>query len=293
MTARAATEVECSRRAALGRLATVAGGALFGAAACGPIEAVRAPREGYAKAEREVMRAVLSARRSGLVFHHLGPALRPFASNAEIVYARSHEPDPHDVVFGYDQLLDRWIQEMHRARETGTVLMIPFVDVQVQQNRAKLIADLRIMRPSGTVLQREEYSLWRDRSEWLITAARWYPLELAVGTEKIRFSAFEWRRRDARIKEAREMGDTASLVDALREARRWPEAHDELITWTRQSTKSMPAKQAAALWRLRGEVALEAGRARDTLPSFKQAVALDASVALPDLKAAEDARAGR
>ncbi len=283
-----ATRREVLRAFAAG--AAVLGGALAGG--CGPIETVRAPREGYGAAERKVIGAVLVARRAGIIFHHLGPALRPFASDAVITYARDREPDPHDVPFNYDQLLDRWIQEMHASPPQGTTLQAQDVQATVFGGTAKLVCTLRTMSATRTWVQREEYKLVLRDGAWLIAEARWIPLEAEVGRYAYRFSRFEWRRRDAAVKEAREMGDSRSLVGALRDAHRWPEAHDELTLWSQRATKDMAAKDAAAIWRLRGIVAVEAGRARDALPSFKMALKLDPEIQLPMLKAADDARVG-
>ncbi len=284
---------QASRRDVLRAFA--GGAALFGGAlvaGCGPIEAVRAPKEGYGAAERKVIGAVLVARRAGIIFHHLGPALRPFASDAVIIYARDRDPDPHDVQFNYDQLLDRWIQEMHAPPPQGTTLQAQDVQATVFGNTAKLVCTLRTMSATRTWLQREEYKLVLRDNAWLVAEARWIPLEAEEGRYAYRFSRFEWRRRDAAVKEAREMGDSRSLVDALRDAHRWPEAHDELTLWSQRATKDMAAKDAAAIWRLRGIVAVEAGRARDALPSFRMALKLDPEIQLPVLKAADDARVG-
>ena len=258
--------------------------------ACGAIEPVRARNGGYEENERRILGLVLAARRSGLVSHHLGPAIRPWAGNGKLVLARGNEPDSHDVELNYNELLDMWLQQMHGPVKRGLVTMVSDADVKVLGSTAKLSFTLRIMTARWTIIQREVYELWLADSGWLVLSARWFPLEEHHGRFKTQFSSFEWRRRDGRVKESREMGDRATLVDALRDAHRWPEAHDELEQWTKEVERNLQPQDAAKVWALRGLVAVEAGRARDALPSFRNALRLDPEVSLPQFKAADDAR---
>lgn len=276
----------------LGGATALAGGAALGLPGCGPIEVVRPPKGGYAEAERQLLGVTLSSRRAAVVRHHLGPALRPWAANARLTLARGAEADRHDIELNYDAILDMWLQQLFAPPPEGIMIFAADPEVRVLGVDATVRCTVRVMAPRFGYTQRENYSLWLSDSGWVIVSARWIPIDETANGATVAFNAYEWRRRDARVKEAREMGDQASLVDALRDAHRWPEAHDELERWTKNAEATMPKPEAAKLWALRGRVAVEAGRARDALPCFRTALRIDPKVRLPNFKAAADARLG-
>lgn len=276
----------------LGRATAIAGAAAFGLAGCGPIEVVRAPKEGYAEAERQLLGITLSSRRAAVVRHHLGPALRPWAANSRLVLARGAEADRHDVEFNYDAVLDMWLQQLFAPPPEGIMIFAADPEVRVLGSDATVRFTIRVSAPRFGYTQREHYNLWLSESGWVIVSGRWMPIDETENAATVGFNAYEWRRRDARVKEAREMGDHASIVDALRDAHRWPEAHEELERWTQGAETKVDKAEAARIWALRGRVAVEAGRARDALPSFRNALRLDPKVRLPNFKAAADARLG-
>lgn len=281
------------RRDFLGQFAgavALAGGGVLGLQGCGPIEVIRAPKEGYAEAERQLLGITLSSRRAAVVRHHLGPALRPWAANARLVLARGTEPDRHDVELNYDAILDMWLQQLYAPPPDGIMIFAADPEVTVLGSDATVRFTIRVSAPRFGYTQREQYNLWLSESGWVIVSARWMPIDETENAATVAFNAYEWRRRDSRVKEAREMGDHASIVDALRDAHRWPEAHDELERWTKAVETKIAKPEAAKIWALRGVVAVEAGRARDALPSFRRALLLDPKVRLPKFKAAADAR---
>ena len=234
----------------LGRATAIAGAAAFGLAGCGPIEVVRAPKEGYAEADR------------------------------------------HDVEFNYDAMLDMWLQQLFAPPPEGIMIFAADPEVRVLGSDATVRFTIRVSAPRFGYTQREHYNLWLSESGWVIVSGRWMPIDETENAATVGFNAYEWRRRDARVKEAREMGDHASIVYALRDAHRWPEAHEELERWTQGAETKVDKAEAARIWALRGRVAVEAGLARDALPSFRNALRLDPKVRLPNFKAAADARLG-
>lgn len=275
-----------------GLASALAGGSLLGLPGCGPIEAVRPPKGGYAEAERQLLGVTLSSRRAAVVRHHLGPALRPWAANARLTLARGAEADRNDIELNYDAILDMWLQQLFAPPPAGVMIFAADPEVRMLGSNATVRCTVRVSAPRFGFTQRENYSLWLSESGWLIVSARWMPIDETENGSTVAFNGYEWRRRDARVKEAREMGDQTALVDALREAHRWPEAHDELERMTKNAEATMAKPEAAKLWALRGRVAVEAGRARDALPSFRTALRLDPKVGLPNYKAAADARLG-
>lgn len=272
--------------------AAAAGGGAMLTAACGPIEAVQADGENNEVVGRQLLGQVLAARRSAEIFHHLGPSLRPFAGNARLVQGRTMEGDSYDMEWGYDQWLDVLVQRFHQPPPAGLMLIARDPEIQVLGSRATVGATLELIGPRGGWKQQERYQFLRSDAGWLAFAARWVPLEETEDGLTVRLSAFEWRRRDARAHEARDLADPAQEIEALRHARRWAEAHATATRWTRDLTPTIPAARAAVAWSLRGATAVECGEVRDALPSFRKAVALDPKVVVPPYKAAADARAG-
>ncbi len=259
---------------------------------CGPIERVEpAGGANWTENERMAINLVLASRRAAVVRHHLGPAMRPWASNGVLVLGRSAEPDSFDLALPYDTLLDTWIQQLYGPSPMGVAMLINDVAVTALGSEAKVRTTLQMVSPRQRWLQREVYQLWLSDGGWVISSARWTRLEDGRDGENYQLGPYEWRRRDARVKDAREGGDTRILVEALRDAHRWPEAHDELERWTRRIAQEPASERNAAIWALRGTVAVEAGRPRDALPCFRTALRLHPNVKLPGYKAAADARA--
>ncbi len=266
--------------------------ALAPAIGCGPIERIE-PSGGatWTGQERLAINNVIASRRAAVVRHHLGPALRPWASNAVLVIGRSVEPDSFDLTMPYETLLDTWIQQLYGPSPMGVAMLINDVAATSMGSECKVRVTLQMVSPRQSWQQRETYQLWMSDGGWVIASARWMRFEDTQAGETYQLGPYEWRRRDARVKDAREGGDPLKLVEALRDAHRWPEAHDELERWTRRIERDPPSERSAAIWALRGTVAVESGRPRDALPSFRMALRHDPKVKLPGYKAADDARA--
>mgnify|MGYP002629048461 CR=1 FL=1 len=278
------------RRRFLTRLSATGLGALA-LSGCGPITVVEDPRSPRnRKVEGEVMGAVLYARRAGLLRHHLGPSLRPWATNGTLVVARGPDKGPHDLVLDYAHFVDRALHTYHSPPTEGRMLRFKDPVIRVVGSEAQFTFTTMIIDPTYVLVMRESYELWLSQRGWMVIRARRWPLEERKQGGKFRFDASEWAQRDALAKAANARGDHVQRVRDLLAGWRFKDAFAAAKTAT--ETEGLSSAEAAKRWALRGEVAVQLGLASEAVGAFKQALKLDPKVQLPGVKAADDARVG-
>ena len=278
------------RRRFLTRLSATGLGALA-LSGCGPITVVEDPRSPRnRKIEGEVMGVVLYARRAGLLRHHLGPSLRPWATNGTLVLARGADKGPHDLLLDHDHFVERALHTYHGAPTEGRMLRFKDPVIRVVGSEAHFTFTTMIIDPTYLLVMRESYELWLSELGWMIISARRWPLEERKQGGTYRFNGSEWDQRDALAKAANARGDHVQRVRHLLEGWRFKDALAAATIAT--ETQGLSPTEAAKRWALRGEVAVQLGLSSEAIGAFKKALKLDPKAQLPAVKAADDARVG-
>ena len=267
---------------ASGLLAVNAGG-------CGPIEVIPDPNDpGARKIENKIMSVVVGARRSELLRYHLGPALRPWATNSDLTLGRGATKGPADLVLDYDHLVDRALHKLHGPPPEARMLSFRDAEISVQGSEARFSLVSRIIDPTDVLELAESYELWLSPIGWLIVRGRRWPLRQRRGGASYRFDSSEWDRRDDLARAAKARGDLRGWVQALLDGWRFRDAWDAAQTITEATGIVEP--EASLRWALRGRVAVELGLGSQGVAAFKEALKRDPAVRLPAVKAADDAR---
>lgn len=269
-------------------LTTLAGAGLL--SACGAIEPIPDPNSPQARRARiRLMNTVLYARKAGLLRHHMGPSLRPWATNATLTLARAGTKGEHDLVLNHDRMVDRALHRYHAPPPEAR--MVRFTDpiVRIKGSDGSFTFTTQIIDITGTLWLRERYELWLSDQGWLIVKGRRWPLKERKGGDTTRFGMMEWSSRDSLIDGARARRKHELHVRRLLAGWRFKDAWEAAQKGTVNS--GLDNSGLAKRWALCGEVAVELGLARDAMQAYKKALELDAFVKTAQVKAADDARA--
>ena len=276
------------RRRFLSRF-TTAGAGVLALTGCGPIEVVRDPHSPRSrKIEGKIMGVVLYARRAALLRHHMGPSLRPWATNGYLVLARGATKGPHDLTLDQDHFVDRSLHKFHAPPPEGRMVRFKDPNIKVNGTEASFAFTTAIIDPTRVLELRESYELWLSELGWMIIRGRRWPLKERKLGDSYRFTSMEWERRDTLARAANQRGDQLQRVRQLLDGWRFDDAWQAAQTAT--ETEGLSKQEAAKRWALKGEVAVELGHASAAVAAFKAALKLDPKVKTAPVKAAMDAR---
>lgn len=268
---------------------SAAGAGLLTLASCGPIEVVEDPHSPRSrKTEGKIMGVVLYARRAALLRHHMGPSLRPWATNGVLVLARGASKGPYDLSLDHDHFVDRCLHQFHAPPPEGRMVRFKDPTIHVRGSQATFAFTTSIIDPTHMLVLRERYELWLSDVGWMIIRGRRWPLKERKLGASYRFTSMEWERRDTLARGANQRGDHRERVRQLADGWRFKDAWQAAQIAT--STQGLSKEEAAKRWALRGAVAVEIGNANDAVKAFKAALKLDPKVKTAAVKAAMDAR---
>lgn len=226
---------------------------------------------------KDVADWLLNAQRAGWEDHDSKTYNAQWADDAELTWARSAEPGPHDYTVNAKQISAT--RKMIMAVDpTKTTITPTDISATVSKDSAQVDWRIKVISADGgySTLTAEQYRLVKTDAGWAVKTNRAWVLKIIEEGKTTVMTEKEWARRDAVAKRARESGDTDKLRFALLDAYRFGEAHDTAVKVTKQQ------KATAEDWAIRGWMAGIACRHDDMLPNYKKAIEMDPDVYLPD-----------
>ncbi|MCO4761172.1 MAG: hypothetical protein KC502_06685 [Myxococcales bacterium] len=259
------------------------------AAACGPIEVVNPTlSKAQRREEGKIMGTVVYARRAGLLRHHMGPALRPWATNSTLTLARDKDKQPHDLVLNRDRMVERTMNRYFGTPTLGRMLRFSEAQTKITGSQAQFSFTTQIIDPTYAITLREEYELWLSELGWRILHCRRWPQTERKSGKTAHFGVIEWRHRDGLANEAKEKGQARAHIAHLLSGWRYDDAWRASQAAT--TDKTVSKAEQALRWALRGAVAVEMGYANEAIGAYKEALRLNPKVRMAAVKAAADAR---
>ena len=219
---------------------------------------------------------VQESQRGGYERHDFEAYMAIWAEDAKIISARSSEPDKYDIEMTRSQIEDLARLKFRAPAPTDVKFQFDAVRVDLSGDEAILEYQVTVTTESTVDIGNEIYRLRKTSDGWKAYENRYWPLELRVDDQVIKYDATTRAERDDEVERTLKNNDRLALAFALMDARRYKECHTTAKQLTSESADDPEA------WTLRGHAALSVGDAKDAETSFRRALDLDENAHVPD-----------
>jgi WD40 repeat protein/tRNA A-37 threonylcarbamoyl transferase component Bud32 len=225
---------------------------------------------------QQVKRAVFDSEIAGWVNRDLERYLASLTSDMQFTLARKPDLEPEETTLSRGQLEEVRALMFRVPAPPDFYLTFDHARAAVQGDEATVSLEMTVHMFIGFQRYGCDVRLRREDDAWKIAQFRGWPLEYKswLAPHQV-FTPEKWAELDAEVEKHRRARNLPEFAAALKEVRRFKQAHKALKALTEQQ----PDK--AEHWALRGEMAVEAGDVADGLSAFEEAKWLDLQIKLP------------